>query len=117
MSDKKFKNLKKIAPFLFGIIQIFGNAVFSLSLAIFMIITVIIGGIEIHSLNAKIEKFETQEQNIVELQKEVEEQRKILEILINDRKEQKETDNFNNILDKFLERTIKLSEKLQKQSK
>lgn len=117
MSDKTFKNIKKAAPFLFGAAQVFGSAIFTLILAIFLLANVIIGSMKINSLSERIEALEEKNQNIVEIQKEVEEQRKTLEILIAERKQQTKANKFDDALDKFLERTIKLGEALNKYEK
>ena len=115
MSDQTFKNIKKAAPFLFGAAPVFGSAIFTLILAIFLLANVILGSMKINSLSERIEALEEKNQNIVELQKDVEEQRKTLEILIAERKQQTEANKFDDALDKFLERTIKLSETIKEQ--
>lgn len=117
MSEKNFKNLKKIAPFVFGIVQTFGNAIFSLTLTFFLIAVIIIGGLEINSLSNRIEKLEAKEQNITELKNEVAEQRKAIEILIAERERQVKSDKLDDTLDKFWERAIKFGEILREQEK
>lgn len=107
---KTEKQIKKAAPFFFGAAQVLGSAIFSLVLAVFFFVCAIVVAFHINSIENRVEKLEAERQEISELARDLKEQKKKINADLENQKDSKKLQEFDNILDGFLDRAIKINE-------